>query len=103
AAAGARRRSARRPGLDRARGAGAGARRARTDPHPRCGARCPWPDAGRCRREGVMTNRVPEIPFEARAYQDFVRGLRGVWRGNAYARTLDDARPIAAETVRALE
>lgn len=50
-----------------------------------------------------MTNRTPEIPFEARAYQDFVRGLRGVWRTEAYARTVDDARPLAAGTVHALE
>jgi len=37
------------------------------------------------------------LPFEARAFQSFVRGLRGVWRDEAYRRAVDAARASGAD------
>ncbi|MEJ0068731.1 MAG: hypothetical protein WDO24_08405 [Pseudomonadota bacterium] len=75
------------------------ARRAGPAPDARRRARCSTSDAD-CRSGGhIMTNAVPHIPFEVRAYQDFVRGLRAVWRTDAYSRTLDEAHRISAGTV----
>ena len=37
-----------------------------------------------------------KLPFEARAFQHFVRGLRGVWREEAYRGAVDAARASGA-------
>lgn len=37
------------------------------------------------------------LPFEARAFQSFVRGLRGVWRDEAYRGAVDAARASGAD------
>ncbi|MGE0313356.1 MAG: class I SAM-dependent methyltransferase [Lautropia sp.] len=38
-----------------------------------------------------------DLPFEVRAFQSFVRGLRGVWREEAYSATVAAARSAGAD------
>jgi ubiquinone/menaquinone biosynthesis C-methylase UbiE len=52
---------------------------------------------------GTARDAAPDISFEARAYQDFVRGLRAVWRTDAYAATVAEAERTQARSAAALE
>jgi SAM-dependent methyltransferase len=43
-----------------------------------------------------MANEAP-LSFEANAYQSFVRGLRGVWRDEAYRGSVEAARHVGSD------
>lgn len=53
--------------------------------------------------ETAVPSRAYEVPFEARAYQGFVSGLKAHWGGELYREVLADAERAGSKTAEALE
>lgn len=51
----------------------------------------------------MSANSRPETSFQARAYNGFIHGLKGVWRGALYSNVVAQARATGANDVPALE